>query len=221
MTIRKDWRNPEEYDFTEELDFLGWAWEFIRRNPEYQRDYYLQLNDKEEFYELNSEDYPDMSFFEICEKKWGIQEFVDPEDDHPNIDISLSNIPSPGLYGNDYIKAELDESSGQPNVVWYRFDLNYKIPGQTEKAKEYLEKRKAAFEKLRPEIGNKEFSNKKLHHTIGEGWVTHLRALDAEYEYKHNNTRKITKNEIAEIIYPKSKRDYPHPQATNSLDRIL
>lgn len=34
-----DWTNAADYDFTEKLDRAGWAWEFMRRNDKYQRDY--------------------------------------------------------------------------------------------------------------------------------------------------------------------------------------
>jgi hypothetical protein len=30
-----DWRNPEDYAYCENLTLYGWAWEFLRRNPDY------------------------------------------------------------------------------------------------------------------------------------------------------------------------------------------
>jgi hypothetical protein len=33
----RDWRDPEQYPQGKDLDARGWAWEFLRRNPEYQR----------------------------------------------------------------------------------------------------------------------------------------------------------------------------------------
>jgi len=41
MGSRRNWREAAEYGFTENLNFLGWGWEFLRRNPDYQRDYQL------------------------------------------------------------------------------------------------------------------------------------------------------------------------------------
>jgi len=32
---KSDWRKEEEYTFTSSLDEHGWAWEFLRRNPNY------------------------------------------------------------------------------------------------------------------------------------------------------------------------------------------
>jgi len=34
-----DWRQDSDYAFCEHLDLAGWAWQFLRRNPLYQRDY--------------------------------------------------------------------------------------------------------------------------------------------------------------------------------------
>lgn len=34
-----DWRRAADYAFTERLDGSGWAWQFLRRNPEYRTDY--------------------------------------------------------------------------------------------------------------------------------------------------------------------------------------
>lgn len=34
---QRDWKNPDDYRFTEGLDVLGWAWQFLRRNAAYKR----------------------------------------------------------------------------------------------------------------------------------------------------------------------------------------
>lgn len=34
-----NWRSNEAYDYTSGLPRRGWAWEFLRRNPGYQRDW--------------------------------------------------------------------------------------------------------------------------------------------------------------------------------------
>jgi len=34
-----DWRNPRDYLFTRELNAVQWAWEFLRRNPQYQAEW--------------------------------------------------------------------------------------------------------------------------------------------------------------------------------------
>lgn len=35
----RNWKNPDDYRFTERLSRELWAWEFLRRNPDYQRDW--------------------------------------------------------------------------------------------------------------------------------------------------------------------------------------
>ena len=37
-TNRADWRRRESYRYTAALPRRGWAWEFLRRNPDYRRD---------------------------------------------------------------------------------------------------------------------------------------------------------------------------------------
>jgi len=39
MGIKRDWRNPKDYEFTKLLTSEGWAWEFLRRNPEYIKEW--------------------------------------------------------------------------------------------------------------------------------------------------------------------------------------
>ena len=34
-----DWRNENSYNYTAKLTRAGWAWEFLRRNPEFRNDY--------------------------------------------------------------------------------------------------------------------------------------------------------------------------------------
>ena len=34
-----DWRKAQDYSFCESLTREQWAWEFLRRNPEYRQDY--------------------------------------------------------------------------------------------------------------------------------------------------------------------------------------
>ncbi|WP_159587935.1 transcriptional regulator domain-containing protein [Chelativorans xinjiangense] len=33
-----DWQDRGAYDYTERLTRRGWAWEFLRRNPDFQKD---------------------------------------------------------------------------------------------------------------------------------------------------------------------------------------
>jgi hypothetical protein len=37
--LMPDWRNPQDYDFTQTLTAEQWAWEFLRRNPRYREEW--------------------------------------------------------------------------------------------------------------------------------------------------------------------------------------
>jgi hypothetical protein len=39
MPRKPDWRSPSNYHYLEKLDRAGWAWEFLRRNQEYRKDF--------------------------------------------------------------------------------------------------------------------------------------------------------------------------------------
>lgn len=39
MPSRPDWRILSDYDYLNQLDRAGLAWEFLRRNPEYRKDF--------------------------------------------------------------------------------------------------------------------------------------------------------------------------------------
>src|SRR5690348_2627038 len=39
LTTRDGWRLPAAYLYTLELSRSGWAWEFLRRSPEFQADH--------------------------------------------------------------------------------------------------------------------------------------------------------------------------------------
>ena len=34
-----DWRSPAAYAYLNDLDLAGFAWEFLRRNPDYRRNF--------------------------------------------------------------------------------------------------------------------------------------------------------------------------------------
>lgn len=37
--MQANWQDPEDYRFTRELSAAQWAWEFLRRNPDYRREW--------------------------------------------------------------------------------------------------------------------------------------------------------------------------------------
>jgi hypothetical protein len=55
------WRSSETYDRTRELEPAGFAWECLRRNPKYQRDY-RELSNSE----------PDPVMITTFRRRWGL-----------------------------------------------------------------------------------------------------------------------------------------------------
>ena len=39
MPRRPDWRSPSDYEYLRQLDRAELAWEFLRRNPDYKKDF--------------------------------------------------------------------------------------------------------------------------------------------------------------------------------------
>ena len=47
--IKRNWRCKDDYLFTDKLDNAGWAWEFLRRNPEYVKDWRVAVEQQQNF----------------------------------------------------------------------------------------------------------------------------------------------------------------------------
>ena len=48
MGIKRNWRNSEDYEYSQHLTSDLWAWQFLRRNPEYQEDWKQAVKKYEE-----------------------------------------------------------------------------------------------------------------------------------------------------------------------------
>ncbi len=64
-----DWRNERSYDYTARLTRHGWAWEFLRRNNEFQRDLGVVLG-QAKYLEKNAQ--LDVVKSSVALTKWGI-----------------------------------------------------------------------------------------------------------------------------------------------------
>jgi len=58
-----DWRSATAYAFLNDLNPAEFAWEFLRRNPEYQRDYRVAAADGAD----------EAEFLEALLLKWGLR----------------------------------------------------------------------------------------------------------------------------------------------------
>lgn len=66
-----DWRNPENYRWMSSLPRTAWAWEFLRRNPDYHSDYVRHVAG------LTSGNEPD----HVGALRWGLLRFENPAND--------------------------------------------------------------------------------------------------------------------------------------------
>jgi Family of unknown function (DUF6499) len=57
-----DWRSPTAYESIQNLDTVGFAWEFLRRNPNYHRDHH----------EITHTSSIDVKIAEERARRWGL-----------------------------------------------------------------------------------------------------------------------------------------------------
>jgi hypothetical protein len=189
---KRDWRNKADYQFTKDLDLNGWAWEFLRRNPEYQKDWKKELNHfLHKNPSLTKKEIDDDCFYIEpalidCNEKWWILRFVNPDTDYP-LFLDFAN-----SHGCVYSKTQNVELL--PGQVAAVFDLNLPIKRQIDLIalrlplwqKEY--KRKGIVKRRQPRI--KDFCR-----------PSYLRLLDAKADSADNK-------EINSVIF-KNKRQHP------------
>jgi hypothetical protein len=84
VPLLHDWRDSEQYAYTQELNFRQWAWEFLRRNVDYQTDWLKAvkkaaadgtLGENSIFCEEPFK--PPVNNIESL-KKWHIDQYIDP-----------------------------------------------------------------------------------------------------------------------------------------------
>jgi hypothetical protein len=120
-----NWREEKDYNFTEKLSNLGWAWEFLRRSPEYKKMYgdYIKLmhehSEIKPFFtpERSSEiqfkldaNKPVLSKGQELGKKWLLKDMYDPTKEFHDGGITfIYDIPNPAkIYNNTDIENYCD-----------------------------------------------------------------------------------------------------------------
>lgn len=155
-----DWREPEEYSYTDGLHVHEWAWEFLRRNSEYRsrwQDYSRRCKERDTASPIWQEAY-----------RWGIYSPADPDVPAPEgmpkwtewVDSVLDEIEdSEELYGDGIPRA----------LETFTFDLLKPVDPQLDLARIYLQaSQKSMFRKV-PQVPRFKRENFK----------TYLRLLDA------------------------------------------
>ncbi|MDY7091331.1 MAG: DUF6499 domain-containing protein [Acidobacteriota bacterium] len=123
-----DWRNPEDYTYTQGLTLHQWAWEFLRRNSDYRDDWraFEALEDPIMHTAEQS------SVYRSASRKWGLAYPVDPSLNATEADVHFAQaVNHLGLvYGY--------ASDGNELVTVLEFDLEKPISPQVQIAEKYL-----------------------------------------------------------------------------------
>ena len=172
-----DWRKLGDYEFTSDLSPDEWAWEFLRRCPEYRQEWQALRRSHTVFCGMILKD---------CRRKWGLRRgYLDPEINWTNVEFSP---PGVGLF-NPYLdrksKKKLVLLTGE-SKVYYELDVRLPINPQIENIRKTLEscQRKCPI-KTRKIV--------RFKHPATE-WPKYLRLLDALSEG-------IPDKEIENILY--------------------
>lgn len=195
-----DWRNPHDYDYTEDHNLHDWAWEFIRRSPDYRRDWeaalavfqeklkrnpsryhrYDDLIEEEKFPNVHS-DIQDANFAVPREtekrNQWHLDGFFNPEIPKPHflkfhspLFPSMIIGPIKGEMESDMISIEV-----WPYTLVSLIDIFSPLEPQLEKLRlsaQKARKRLRREQKIPAAVTNVTLLRKKL-------WKIYLRCLDA------------------------------------------
>jgi len=63
--LRIDWRSPAAYAYTKSIPAAGFAWEYLRRNDDYRKDFISAS--------LKADGNPGADRFEIFVRRWGLR----------------------------------------------------------------------------------------------------------------------------------------------------
>ena len=193
-----DWQNATLYDFTLSLKTEEWAWQFLRRNPDYRadwrwfqtiwtdleadygrpptRDFPQWKNDPRASRDAVNEHGETESLLIECwmGQKWGFYKFpIDPDLARPQPGTELLWRPHPFLprlvQATDQDWLGLDHAK-----VAYGFDLTRPLAAQLDEARRFL----LLLQRQRNKQGSIKLDIPQQRH---HDWTCYLRYLDAEF----------------------------------------
>jgi hypothetical protein len=186
-----DWTKAEEYSNQHKAGIRGWAWEFLRRWPEY-RNFWTEkvkpYTDADGFIHRDA----DGNFWPHLDKlisRFGVELPSPPYDSTPAIFASAytSYVPNDGR--------ELQRLQLKEHEIAIIIDLARPLPTQFKRARKSAEEQQKTL-RLEGRIDLKRARSR------APGYVTYLRLLDGE-EAGASST------EIADLLFPKVPNDYP------------
>ena len=153
-----NWRNAKDYGHLKALSLRRWAWEFLRRNPEYKVYYKQRYVPGRQTHSLSYLWVPEAG------EKWGVETVFAPE------------VDAPFIFSNEYGVRIVDAKTVhllhmQPHERMTCFDLTKPLTPQLAQAKELLS-------------GEQRRQKKPIKHTKKQSraWVMYLRVLDAHHQ---------------------------------------
>jgi|GEM_PF-2705051 len=215
--IIKDWEQKDNYNFPEDFPDKRWAWEFLRRNTDYQECWEEALST---FSQEPSARWKDPSSHDFVIEDNRAYDFglatglLNPATDKP---LLLNFIPERGV---QFFTGTGDELIGPlpSGTVAVIFEIGEKIGPQIEMAKQRLSHVQATkqlvFEKgyvaQDATIQPVPVKSRRLHKG---NWALYLQVLDARLAGVGNS-------EIGKTLFPHYPNDYPEMQQSKHASRI-
>ena len=230
-----DWTNIVDYHFTATLTPPEWAWQFLRRNPEYQtdwqwfsatwsaleaeygqppeRDFHRWQKDPRAYREAATSEEGEKEVLLIecwMGQKWGFYKFpIDPARERPQLGTELlwRDVPiTPRLIE----QSDTDWLGVNAAKVAYGFDLRQPLTPQFEQAQRFLR----VLQKQRSKPGKVILETPQQRQ---QEWCRYLRYLDAESA--HAATEQII--EVLQLEAPTVFRQQAYKMIQTGYRRIL
>ncbi len=183
--IKRNWRNPEEYESMKDYSLEKWAWEFLRRNPKYIQDW------KEKTSGLKKKMVESWS----C-REWGMKVYRDPDVEYSKIEF----IPRGGYHKAIYrkeLQTRLFIDMARPNPETGEIRLIFNVKQPLNPQIRYAKKRLKEF---RDEVLKNKGKIRKAFKPRRYDWIQLIRVLDAM-------AVKAKDEEIAKFIFPNETTD--------------
>jgi hypothetical protein len=197
--MKPDWRKPCDYDFCENLDMSGWAWEFLRRNPRYLDDWKRA--------KVAYQGKRNSAIQQRYGERWGLYRIINPTNNKPRLVWTISENPVVVTRGSHeflHLKNKTKIALG--------FDVARSIPKQLATAKKYLQQIQGDL-KANGNIEIISGRNRK-----GK-WTCYIRVFDAK-----SDASKPANAEIANIVFniaPEANREERLKNAQKALKILI
>jgi hypothetical protein len=214
-----NWKELKDYEFTQTLNSKKWAWEFLRRNPDYIKEWEKELpleqarikkllSDPEtkaaKYLDGYRKNTPESSHFIIPGqsldkyfKKWGILNLVNPaqDDPFPNPFNQFPSFEYGTVRGGNIGHGKYINDNPLGPYVSIVFDITRPLKPQFAYAQKIL----LETQKDQTKEGKISISKINKHK---DNWVEYLRILDAKAE-------NVSNEEIARVMFPNLSNEYP------------